>query len=180
VRILSETHYGRTTEEWNTRVDAGTAFLIERARLNKVTTYTEMNATLARRTGLRSFDFDRADERAAMGYMLGLIVDTNLSTTGLMLSAFVHYLDENDAGPGFFSLAQQLGLLNRHASPDLKMEFWIGQVRGLHEYSAENGRVRTSPRHASTASCRHQDGLCTSRNQRPPNPLFVIRVARVG
>jgi hypothetical protein len=34
--------------------------LIERARLGGLTSYTEMNATLDRRTGLRRFDFKLA------------------------------------------------------------------------------------------------------------------------
>jgi len=35
-------------------------FLLERARLQKLTSYTELNATLVRRTGLPGFDFSRA------------------------------------------------------------------------------------------------------------------------
>lgn len=80
-----------------------------------MTSYTEMNVTLARRTGLRSFDFDRADERAAIGNLLGLIVERNRPTTNLMISALVNYLDQNDAGPGFYALAQQDGSLLRSA-----------------------------------------------------------------
>jgi len=106
VTTAEPTHYGRSEEEWDRLTDEGLAFLIERARLRKVTSYTEMNTTLARRTGLRSFDFERADERAAMGHLLGLIVERNLPTTELMISALVHYLDQNDAGPGFYVLAQ--------------------------------------------------------------------------
>lgn len=131
--MSQESHYGRTAEEWDRLVEAGTEFLLERARLKKVTTYTEMNATLTRRTGVRPFDFDRADERAAMGHLLGLIVDATYPNTGLMLSALVHYLGENDAGEGFYVLAQQLGLLPPRASADAKMAFWIGQVRAIHE-----------------------------------------------
>ena len=56
---------------WDQLADAGLAFLVERARLGKLTSYTELNATLERRTGLSGFDFGRADERAAMGHLLG-------------------------------------------------------------------------------------------------------------
>lgn len=52
--------YGRDEEDWDQLADAGLAFLIERARLEKLTSYTELNATLQRRTGLPGFDFRRA------------------------------------------------------------------------------------------------------------------------
>jgi hypothetical protein len=130
--------YGRSNEEWTTLAETATAFLIERAKLRKVTSYTELNATLVRRTGLRSFDFNRQDERAAMGYLLGLVVEGNYPETNLMLSALVHYLDSNDAGPGFYALAQDYGLLPRRASADAKWTFWLQQVSALHDYYARN------------------------------------------
>jgi hypothetical protein len=67
--------YGRSDAEWRTLAGAGRTFLEERARLQTTTSYTEMNTVLGNRTGLRRFDFDREDERAAMGHILGLIVD---------------------------------------------------------------------------------------------------------
>jgi hypothetical protein len=129
--------YGRADEEWDLLVEAGRQFLIERARLRKVTTYTELNAILVRRTGCRAFDFERADERAAMGQLLGLIVERDQSLDPseppLMLSALVHYLGANDAGPGFYELAKQLQLLSMSASKAEKEVFWIKQVNRLHE-----------------------------------------------
>jgi hypothetical protein len=62
-------------------------------RLRKLTSYTELNATLVRRTGLPGFDFSRADERAAMGHLLYLIVELNRPETNLMISALVSYLE---------------------------------------------------------------------------------------
>ncbi|MFJ8489203.1 hypothetical protein ACIRBZ_12670 [Streptomyces sp. NPDC094038] len=47
----------RSDEAWEQLTDAGLKFLVERAQLHKVTTYTEMNSVLARRTGLPKFDF---------------------------------------------------------------------------------------------------------------------------
>ncbi|MGW0551942.1 hypothetical protein [Streptomyces altiplanensis] len=64
--------------------------------------------------------------------MLWLIVERDRPESGLMLSALVHYLNANDAGPGFYGLAQQLGLLPAKASPAAKMEFWIDQLNKLH------------------------------------------------
>jgi hypothetical protein len=40
------THYGRTREEWKLLVDAGRDFLVEQARLGRVTSYTELNTVL--------------------------------------------------------------------------------------------------------------------------------------
>src|SRR5258708_25147890 len=135
--------YGRDELVWYRLADAGLGFLIERARLGKLTSYTELNATLIRRTGLPGFDFSRADERAAMGHLLYMIVELNRPTTDLMISALVSYLDANDAGSGFYALAQDLGRLARKASAEEKLEFWVGQVQALHDYySPERRTVR--------------------------------------
>ena len=136
--------YGRDEEDWERLTDAGLAFLVERARLAKVTSYTELNATLARRTGLQGFDFGRADERAAMGHLLYLIVERNRPATNLMISALVTYLDANDAGAGFYTFAHELGLLPRNAPSHVKFEFWVRQVKALHEhYSPRSLQVST-------------------------------------
>jgi len=129
--------YGRADSEWDVLVDAGREFLIERAKLGKLTSYTELSVTLAGRTGCRAFDFGRADERAAMGHLLGLIVERDQSLAPsdppLMLSALVNYLNANDAGTGFYQLAKELGLLPMSASKDEKFSFWINQVKRLYE-----------------------------------------------
>lgn len=129
--------YGREDSEWDCLVDSGREFLVERAKLGKLTSYTELNVTLARRTGCRPFDFERADERAAMGHLLGLIVERDQqiapSDPPLMLSALVNYLTANDAGSGFYQLAKELQLLPMSASKDEKDSFWIKQVRRLYE-----------------------------------------------
>ncbi|MYQ51111.1 hypothetical protein GTW41_07510 [Streptomyces sp. SID4941] len=92
---------------------------------------------MARRTGCRAFDFERADERAAMGHLLGLIVGRDQeiapSDSPVMLSALVNYLGANNAGSGFYQLAKDLRLLPMSASADEKFEFWITQVKRLHE-----------------------------------------------
>jgi hypothetical protein len=136
--------YNRSEQEWEQLVDAGLKFLIERAQLGKVTTYTELNATLIRRTRSAGFDFERPDERAAMGNLLGLIVGRDYPDSGLMISALVHYLGSNDAGSGFYALAQQLGLLRKAASPSAKLEFWIGQVSALHQRHQQSPRVSSA------------------------------------
>ncbi|MFD9027705.1 hypothetical protein [Streptomyces parvulus] len=129
--------YGRADSEWDELVEAGRKFLVERAKLRTTTSYTELNVTLARRTGCRAFDFERADERAAMGHLLGLIVQRDQeiapSEPPVMLSALVIYLGVNDAGSGFYQLAKELGLLSSSASADEKSRFWIGQLNRLCE-----------------------------------------------
>ena len=131
--------YGRDDLAWDELAQVGLEFLIERARLRKLTSYTELNATLVRRTRLPGFDFNRADERAAMGHLLYLIVELNRPATGLMISALVTYLDANDAGSGFYSYANDLAMLPGNASAMQKLEFWAGQVKELHEYYAPGG-----------------------------------------
>jgi hypothetical protein len=126
--------YGRVDEDWNDLTRAGLAFLIERAKLGRTTSYTELNTTLAQRTGLRPFDFSRADERAAMGHLLGLIVERVFPQTGLMISALVIYLGENDAGSGFYAFATDLGLLPARPSDDEKFDFWVSQVTALYAH----------------------------------------------
>ncbi|MFI1148504.1 hypothetical protein [Streptomyces sp. NPDC020817] len=129
--------YGRTDSEWDELVSAGREFLLERAKLGKPTSYTELNVTLARRTDFRPFDFERHDERAAMGHLLGLIVERDQalepSEPPLMLSALVSYLNANDAGPGFYQLAKELRLLSLSASKAERDTFWIRQVNGLYD-----------------------------------------------
>lgn len=126
--------YGRDDETWDRLTEAGLEFLIERARLGRPTSYTELNATLMGRTGIPGFEFEHAGERAAIGHLLGLIVKKNYPTTGLMISAMVNYLGANDAGPGFYTYARELGLLPAGASPSAKLEFWVKQVNALHEH----------------------------------------------
>lgn len=132
--------YGREDEMWDRFTETGLDFLIERARLGKDTSYTELNTTLTRRTGLPGFNFEHAEERAAMGHLLGLIVERNYPSTKLMISALVVYLNANDAGPGFFTLATQLGLLPRKSSSQQRLDFWGAQLNGIYGYYSSAAR----------------------------------------
>lgn len=127
--------YGRDLV-WDELARVGLEFLVEQARLGKLTSYTELNAALVRRAGVPGFDFSYTAERAAMGHLLYLIVELNRPVTGLMISALVTYLDANDAGSGFYGYAQELGMIPRNASAMQKLDFWARQVKGLHEYYA--------------------------------------------
>lgn len=128
--------FGRDEADWDVLASAGEEFLIERARLRKTTSYTELNTTLERRTGIRGFQFGQQAERAAMGHLLGLIVtERNRPVTRLMISALVIYLGGNDAGTGFYKLAQDLGELPPGAlSPRVREQFWIGQLNAIYAY----------------------------------------------
>jgi len=106
----------------------------------EVRSYTELNPALERRTGLMGFDVMHADERAAMGHLLYLIVMRDWPQTRLMLSALVLHLNGNDPGSGFYALAQDLEMLPARASTDKKEHFWVTQLGDLYEhYSSARG-----------------------------------------
>ncbi|MET8837779.1 hypothetical protein ABZV78_28215 [Micromonospora sp. NPDC004540] len=133
--------YGRNDDEWDELVEAGKQFLRERALMERNTSYTEMSVTLARRTGYPAFDFSQPAERAAMGFLLGQIVQKTYPVVGAMMSALVIYLDANDAGPGFYQLAQDMGLLQKGASKQARDAFWVQQVRGTFDHFRPGGRI---------------------------------------
>jgi hypothetical protein len=129
-------YYGRDEADWAQLEDAGRRFLIERARMERVTSYTELNQVLAQRTGLRRFDFDQDSERAAMGQLLANISEREFPSSGLLVSALVNYLDANDAGPGLYRLAERkhlIPLLLNHAA---QWEFWVTHVAQVHAWYA--------------------------------------------
>ena len=126
--------YGRDEGEWATLTDETKDFLIDCAQRRDLTTYSDLNRELVERTGLAAFDFSQPTDRAAMGHLLFRVVDSAFQETGLMLSALVTYIDANDAGPGFYSLAADLGLLPRKASKAQQEVFWTGQVSKIFDH----------------------------------------------
>lgn len=111
--------------------------------MQRTSSYTEFTMAIAKRTGARRFDFTHDFERAAIGHLLEQISESAFADCGgLLLSALVQYLDTNDAGPGFYTLAQRKGFsVPRDASA--RHEFWLDQVQRLH---ARHGRPRRPPR----------------------------------
>jgi len=102
-----------------------------------MTTRTELNAGLVERTGPAGFDFSRQDGRAAMGHLLGLVVERDAPTgSGPMLSALVHYVGGSGAGAGFYALARQPGLLRQGAPTYERTAFWVDQLNQLYALHA--------------------------------------------
>jgi len=126
--------YGRTEADWKTLTEAGLKFLVEQARKKRYPTYTELNEVLQKRTGLPRFDFALELDRAAMGHLLYLIVEEERPKSHHMISSIVLYLNENDAGSGFYRLAESYGLLPPKASAEEKDAFWSGEVNAIHHY----------------------------------------------
>jgi hypothetical protein len=123
--------YGRAGAEWEALEAAGWEFLVDQARLGRTTSYTEMNTVLARRTGVREFDFDLDGERHAMGELLA---ERSFSQARLLISVLVQYLNANDAGPGFYDLATRKHLLRLRPSQDEKLTFWVQHVNAVCAY----------------------------------------------
>ncbi|WP_322937593.1 hypothetical protein [Nocardioides bizhenqiangii] len=124
--------WGRDDLEWAELVDATADFLVEQASLQRTTSYTELNAVLAQRTDARPFDFDKESERAAMGAMLGEVAVRMREDVGALISAIVLYLNENDAGGGFYRLASALGMLPTKPTADQRLTFWTQQVTAVY------------------------------------------------
>ncbi len=127
--------YGRPQSEWDELENACLEFLLGIAPY-RLTTYTELNEILVERTGLAGFDFSQAAGRAAMGHLLGLVVDRTFPESGLLISALVKYMYENGPGSGFYGIASddEHRLLSKTATAMERLDFWAGQVGKVQEY----------------------------------------------
>jgi len=102
-----------------------------------------MNRELAKRTGQPPWNFNYAKGRAAMGELLGRLVDRSYAETkdqpggGLMISALVMFLGGNGVGRGFYGKAVKLDLIpSERMSEQAKDAFWIRQMNGVVEWAA--------------------------------------------
>jgi hypothetical protein len=77
-----------------------------------------------------------------MGYLLGRIVQETYPTVGAMMSSLVIYLDANDAGTGFYQLAQEMNLLPRNAPKQAREEFWVQQTQKTFHHIRSEGKVK--------------------------------------
>jgi hypothetical protein len=127
--------YGRSTAEWAALEAAGWEFLVSQAQLQRITSYTETNTVLSCRTGVREFNFDLDGERHAMGELLGQLSERSFGEASLLISVLVQHLNANDAGPGFYQLAQRKKLLRPQASADEKLTFWVRQLNAVYAHT---------------------------------------------
>ena len=127
------TRYGRTHKEWRELIDAGRQFVVEQARLGRMTTYTELNTVLRQRTSVRTFDFDLDSERAAMGELLGEIVQLERPNfEGHMISAIVIYLNETTLVVGSMRLPSSAADLPYVFTRGQRDAFWADEVLEVH------------------------------------------------
>lgn len=63
--------------------------------------------------GPRPIDFGLDRDRSAMGALLGEVATQVHAEVGALVSSIVIYLNENDAGTGFYGLARELGYCRR-------------------------------------------------------------------
>ena len=123
--------YGRSDDEWDSLIEK-TIPILERLAANKeLSNYTELNRDLADTKGAVPFDFSLDRDRAAVGALLGAVVDRTHADVGAMLSALVKYINDNDPGAGFYRFAESRGWLLRGAD---HMEFWAKEVQKLYNF----------------------------------------------
>lgn len=128
-------YYGREAGDWEQLTAEGLDYLEDLAAHRLDASYGKLNGELARRTGLRPFNFDLDAERAAMGELLGQISEASYAGTGVLISAIVHHVDGDDnpgPGKGFYGLAQKKGLIRPGLSRVAKFEWWVGYVGVVH------------------------------------------------
>lgn len=143
--------YNRDEDVWDELTTAALAYLRRVARAGGASTYSQLNDELVLVTG-SGFDFSQQSERAAMGYLLSLVVDRDFDPQAkLIISCLVHYMGRTDPGPGFFTLAVTHGLLDAGASATAKMTFWIGQVNAVHAAAARGWLLGRTHRGAGAA-----------------------------
>nr|WP_182633782.1 hypothetical protein [Dietzia sp. DQ11-71] len=131
--------YGISDDDWERQIEVAIRYLKRVAGLRRVTSYTELNREISEKTGLARFDFTHPEGRNAMSELLGEVVERTVDELGAMLSAVVLYIDENDAGPGFYSLAVDLGRLPADATSDQRIRQWSEEVAAAQD-ACKTGR----------------------------------------
>lgn len=91
--------------------------------------------------GLPGVRLPEQAERGAMGFLRGRIVQETYPVVGSKMSALVIYLDANDGGPGFYQLAQDMGLLQQGVSKQAREALWIQLARGIFDHFRADGRL---------------------------------------
>jgi hypothetical protein len=145
--------YDRTESQWEELEVVGWDLLLDRALI--LTDYTELNHNLASTTGQPAWNFHRIDHRAAMGELLGRLADRSFAECGLMISALCKYMNENDAGDGFYRKALQLHMIpeSMYKNKAARWEWWAtDQVGKVQTWVAERRLLRTPAEGEETRS----------------------------
>jgi hypothetical protein len=143
---MTSTHdpfFGRTELEWEELESTGWELLADRRA--QLTTYTGLNKALTRITGQRPWDFSNPADRNAIAHLLGRLSDRSHSeclASGkkpVMISALCTFMNENDAGDGFYRKALELQLITENLYRDRRrrFEWWAQHVAEVQTWLAE-------------------------------------------
>jgi hypothetical protein len=137
--VTDGTRFGYTAAQWDALVDTGREFLETLARRQAGCSYTEFCDEVNRHTGLTLQPHDHA-----LPHVLGQIGSATWDDRGVVVTAIVHYKYGGfEAGPGFFSLCQELELLpKRTPSEDERLVFHAAHVTKVYEAYRPAGRPR--------------------------------------
>jgi hypothetical protein len=143
-----EPFFGRTDLEWEELEAAGWELLA--GRTAQLTTYTGLNRALARITGQAPWDFANPADRNAMAHLLGRLTDRSYSQClaagkePIMISALCTYMNENDAGDGFYRKALELHLITENMYKDRhhRFEWWAQHVAKVQGWLASTNSAR--------------------------------------
>jgi len=138
-----DSFYGRTELQWEELEAVGWELLLECR--TTLTNYTDLNNDLARITGQAPWNFQSPADRDAMGELLGRLADRSYSECvaakrePVMISALCKFLNENDAGDGFYRKAVMLNLITpaMYKSKLDRFGWWATHVGEVQEWLAE-------------------------------------------
>jgi len=100
---------------------------VARDRRVETTTYGQL-------APLAQLHLDNPADRRRLSEILGQISSYEHSQGHPMLSAVVIYVDKNRPGDGFFTLAQELGLYGGSNHEESKIDFWIAELKRVHDF----------------------------------------------
>ena len=134
----STSFFGHSWPEWFEMRDAAFSFLCVCAGERRLSSYHELWTTVGTALGK-----DLGNHWRQLPHLLGYVSERSLEEVGVLATALVIY-DPDDAssspGPGFFSLAVSLGLLDAADGPqdadtwtmtNRQRTFWRQQVQGM-------------------------------------------------
>ena len=142
--------FGRTELEWEELEAAGWKLLLDRAVT--LTTYSDLNKDLAQSTGHPPWNFSNPAHRDAMAHLLGRLADRSYGECvaagrePVMISALCKFLNQNDAGDGFYGKARDLGLITDAMYKDRsnRIYWWAAYVRAVQDWLTERRTAGSS------------------------------------